>query len=68
MANTIPRLTRNDLRLIDVGATKAFQLPNAKACNNGKSMAYQFQHDLGCKFSIRTDYNASTLTITRLSI
>mgnify|MGYP006874345933 FL=1 len=59
------KLTRDDLRSIDVGRTKTFYLPDAKACDNGKSLAYQFQNFLGCKFSVQTDYTANTLTITR---
>lgn len=59
------KLTRDDLRSIDVGRTKTFYLPDAKACDNGKSLAYQFQNLLGCKFSVQTDYTTNTLTITR---
>ena len=59
------KLTRDDLRSIDVGRTKTFYLPDAKACDNGKSLAYQFQNLLGCKFSVQTDYTVNTLTITR---
>lgn len=59
------KLTRDDLRSIDVGRTKTFYLPDAKACDNGKSLAYQFQNLLGCKFSVQTDYTANILTITR---
>lgn len=63
--NKVVKLTRDDLRSIDVGRTKVFTLPNAKACDNGKSLTYQFQNLLGCKFSVQTDYTANTLTITR---
>lgn len=59
------KLTRDDLRSINVGETKTFTLLDAKACDNGKVLAYQFQNLLGCKFSVRTDYVANTLTITR---
>ena len=38
------KLTRDDLRLIDVGKTKTFYLPDAKACDNGKALTYQFQN------------------------
>ena len=59
------KLTRDDLRSIEMGKTKTFALPDAKACDTGKALAYQFQNLLGCKFSVQTDYAASTLTITR---
>lgn len=62
------KLTREDLRSIDVGETKAFYLPDAKACDNGKALTYQFQNLMGCKFSVKTDYTANTLTITRNAI
>lgn len=62
------KLTRDDLRSIDVGKTKTFYLPDAKACDNGKSLTYQFQNLMGCKFSVKTDYTAHTLTITRNAI
>ena len=38
------KLTRDDLRSIDVGKTKTFYLPDAKACDNGKALTYQFQN------------------------
>lgn len=62
------KLTRDDLRSIDVGKTKTFYLPNAKACDNGKALTYQTQNLMGCKFSVKTDYTANTLTITRNAI
>lgn len=62
------KLTRDDLRSIDVGMTKTFYLPDARACDNGKALTYQFQNLMGCKFSVITDYTANTLTITRNAI
>lgn len=62
------KLTRDDLRAIPEGETKTFTLPDPWACDSGKALAYQFQNLLGCKFSIRTDYSAKTLTITRKAL
>ena len=62
------KLTRDDLRSIDVGKTKTDYLPDAKACDNGKALTYQFQNLMGCKFSVKTDYTVNTLTITRNAI
>jgi hypothetical protein len=59
------KLTRDDLRSIEMGRTKTFALPDAKACDNGKALTYQFQNLIGCKFSVQTDYTTCTLTITR---
>lgn len=61
-----PKLTRAELRAIMTGETKTYRLEDAIACDNGKSLAYQFQNHLKCKFSIVTDYANCTLQITRL--
>lgn len=62
------KLTRDDLRSIEMGMTKTFALPGAKACDNGKALTYQFQNLCGCKFSVQTDYAACTLTITKSAL
>lgn len=59
------KITREVLRQMAVGETKTFTLPNAQACDNGKSIAYQFQNLIGCKFSVSTDYVNNKLTITK---
>lgn len=60
------RVTRDDLRAIPKGQTRTFELPSAAACDSGKSMAYQMQNILSCKFTCETNYTENTLTITRL--
>lgn len=62
------KVTREDLRNMQMGETKVFDLPNAQACDNGKSVAYQMQNLLGCKFSIFTDYTSNRLTITKSAV
>jgi hypothetical protein len=59
------KVTREDLRAIRSGETRTFELPSAAACDSGKSMAYQMQNILGCKFSCETNYTENTLSITR---
>ena len=59
------KVKREDLRSMQMGETRAFDLPNAQACDNGKSVAYQMQNLLDCKFSISTDYASNRLTITK---
>ena len=54
------------LREMEIGETRRFNLPNAEACNSGKSTAYQAQHLLRCKFKMKTDYSTNTLTVTKL--
>ncbi|MBR6370877.1 MAG: hypothetical protein IKS24_07350 [Bacteroidaceae bacterium] len=59
------KITRDALRAMAYGETKSFDLPNAQACDNGKSVAYQLQNQLRCKFSVSTDYVNNRLTITK---
>ncbi len=62
------KVTREELRSMEMGESRTFELPNARACDNGKSVAYQMQNLLGCKFSATTDYPTNTLTITKNAI
>lgn len=58
-------LTRDDLRAMAPGETKVFTMPNTQGCYSGKSLAYQTQHLLNCKFSVSVDFSNNTLTIQR---
>ncbi len=51
-----------------IGETRTFDLPNAQACDNGKSVAYQLQNQLRCKFSVQTDYTSNRLTVTKSAL
>lgn len=62
---TLEKVTRNDLRSIPMGATREFDLPNAKACDTAKTVAYQLQNQEGCRFSVETDYLNSRIKITK---
>lgn len=62
------RVTRDALRAMAIGETRTFDLPNAQACDNGKSVAYQLQNQLHCKFSVSTDYVNNRLTITKSAL
>lgn len=59
------RVTRDALRAMGMGETRTFDLPNAKACDNGKSVAYQLQNQLQCRFTVSTDYVNNRLSITK---
>lgn len=63
---TKEKVTMPALREMEIGETRRFNLPNAEACNSGKSTAYQAQHLLRCKFRMKTDYSTNTLTVTKL--
>jgi len=62
------RVTRDALRAMAIGETRSFDLPNAQACDNGKSVAYQMQNLLRCRFSVSTDYVNYRLTITKSAL
>ncbi len=62
------KVTREDLRAIPVGASRTFGLPNAQACDNAKTVAYQLQRVLGCKFSAKTNYNINSVTFTKFEL
>ena len=62
------RITRKDLMEMQLGETKAFDLPSARACDNGKTIAYQLQNILRCKFSVSTDYAINRLTVTKSAL
>lgn len=64
----LEKVTREYLRGMRMGETRTLDLPNARACDNGKVVAYQVQNLLGCKFSISTDYTNNRLTITKNAI
>lgn len=64
----LEKVTREYLRGMQMGETRTLDLPNARACDNGKVVAYQVQNLLGCKFSISTDYTNNRLTITKNAI
>ena len=62
------RITRDALRAMNIGETRTFKLPDAQACDTGKSTAYQMQNVLRCKFSVQTNYTENTLTITKSAL
>lgn len=62
------RLTRPALRAMQDGETRTFALPGVKECDNAKSLAYQYQHHLACRFTVRTDYDRCEVTITKLPL
>ena len=62
------KVTRDALRAMAIGETRSFDLPNAQACDNGKSVAYQMQNLLRCRFSVSTDYVNNRLTITKSAL
>lgn len=61
----VEKVTRDMLRSIQVGETQNFELPSAAACESAKTMAYQLQRIDGTKYTAKTDYDNTSLAITR---
>jgi len=61
-------VTREDLRSLRHGETVAFRLPDAAACNSGKSTVSQMARLLRCRFQVATDYAENILTVTRYDV
>lgn len=59
------KVTSADLRLMKTGQSLTFELPDARAIDSGKSLAYRLQHSEGCRFTAESDYVNNRLTITR---
>lgn len=62
------KLTREDLRGMRIGETRTFKLPSALACDSAKATVYQMQNIERVRYSLQTDYENNTLTITKNSI
>lgn len=54
------------LRAMEQGETLTFAAPSAGAIESAKATAYRLQHQLRCKFSVKSDYANGTFQITRL--
>ena len=65
MKYEIEKLTMTRLKELPDEQEVQMHLPTVAALNSAKSMAYQMQHVLGCKFTMHTDYANCTLSITR---
>lgn len=62
----VDKITVDMISKIGIGEAVCFELPDSRACYNGRSLCYNTQHLLGCKFKCRTNYVANTLTIEKL--
>lgn len=64
------KVTTEALRDMAMGETIEFALPpqepeTSRAAKSGKTMAYQLQRELECKFSAAVDYENKVLTISK---
>lgn len=61
----IDKLTMTRLKELPYDQEVQIHLPTVAALNSAKSMAYQMQHVLGCKFTVHTNYAECNILITR---
>lgn len=59
------KVTTERLRELPVGKMLIAALPDAKAINTAKALAYRLQHELGCRFECKSDYRECVITITK---
>ena len=59
------KITRKVLSNMKLGETKVFHLMDARACESGRTMAYQMQNILHCKLSAKTDFKENILSLTK---
>lgn len=59
------KVTREDLRSMEVGETKTFDLPDAQAIDSAGVTAYQMQNLERCKYSITKDYQNNKIKISK---
>lgn len=64
---TKDKVTRNDLRSIEVGKTEIYVLPRAQQLESVRSMCGYLSTYEGRKFTTRTDVPNKTIVVTRLS-
>lgn len=60
------KVTVSELESMAPGDTVTFVLNDAKEIFSGRSLAWQQQHSMGCRFSSNADFETMILTITKL--
>ena len=61
-----PKVTRKALRRMRIGETCIFDLPEIKLINSARVTCNQLKHEEGLTFTVRTDYEARAVSVTRL--
>ena len=59
------RVTRQDLRNMRVGQTRIFTLTDAKKVTSARVTCNQMKNEEGLEFTVRPDYHAKAVSITR---
>lgn len=60
------KVTRDELREMSVGQTCIFQLMDAKKVTSASVTAQQLKNEEGLVFTVKKDYEAKTVSITRV--
>ena len=64
---TQERVSREELRCLHIGQTRIFHLTDRKKIASARVQATQLGQEEGMKFSVRPDWEASAVSITRIS-
>ena len=60
------KVTRQEMREMHIGQTRIFTLNNRKKIASVRVTAKQLQNEEGIEFSVKQDWEASAVSITRL--
>lgn len=60
------KVSRVELRQMKIGQTRIFQLTERKKITSARVQATQLGLEENMKFSVKTDYQSSSVSITRL--
>ena len=60
------KVTRDELREMRVGQTRIFQLMEAKKVTSASVTAQQLKNEEGLEFTVKKDYAAKAVSITRM--
>lgn len=60
------KVSRVELRQMKIGQTRIFQLTDRKKITSARVQATQLGLEEDMKFSVKTDYQSSSVSITRL--
>ena len=60
------KVTRDELREMRVGQTRIFTLMEAKKVTSASVTAQQLKNEVGLEFTVKKDYKAKSVSITRM--
>ena len=61
------KVTRNELREMHIGQTRIFQRSHARKVSSARVMCTQMKKEEGIEFVTKTDYEAKSISITRIN-